>query len=296
MISLRSTYTRITFSCLILASATLSTNAQVLRTFTEPYERIDVSAAELGIVASVDVRLGEDVSKGQLLGKLNQRVLIESRRLAERRANSTARVDAARADLKLRESLYEKLKPLLQSGHANAAEVERAKAEFERAAASLQLAVDENEEAQIELSRIEAQLRQRQIVSPIDGTVIDIHRRPGEYLAANDPEFATVVDVSKLRSRFFVTTDFAKELRRGQPISLLIGTERKPVTAKIEFVSPITESESGTVRLDVLIDNKKSKWRSGIVSRLAAFSTDHTKPVAGRLKSFPSMLPSEKVR
>ena len=239
----------------------------MLQTFTEPYERIDVSAAELGIVDTVNVREGELVSQGQLLGELNNSVLRETRRLAERRATSTARLDAARADLKLKETMYRKLAPLLKSGHANAAEIERSKAEYEQAEAAFRLAGDEAEEAKIELSRIEAQIRQRQIRSPIDGIVIDIHRKPGEYLPANDPRFATVVDVSRLRSRFFVSTELAVQLRRGQTVQLLVGAKQRPSSGTIEFVSPITESESGTVRLDILIENAPRRWRSGVPCR-----------------------------
>jgi multidrug efflux pump subunit AcrA (membrane-fusion protein) len=131
------------------------------------------------------------------------------------------------------------------------------------------MAGDEIAEAKIELARIEAQLRQRQIRSPIDGIVIDIHRKRGEYLAANDPRFVTVVDVSRLRSRFFVSTEFAEALERGAPVELFVGAKRARMKAQIEFVSPITESESGTVRVDVLIDNAQQKWRSGVVCELA---------------------------
>ena len=239
-------------------------SAQVLRTFTEPYERIEVSAAELGIVESVNVRVGEMVKKDQLLGQLNSSILIESQRLARRRADSTARIDAAQADLRLKESTYAKLKPLLKSGHANPSELERSKAEYEQAEATVRLAGDELAEAGIELARIDAQLRQRQIRSPIQGIVVDLHRKPGEHLPANDPRFASVVDVSKLRSRFFVSTDTAERLSRGMQVTLLVGIKRSQASALVEFVSPITDSESGTVRIDVVIDNQGQRWRSGI--------------------------------
>ncbi len=243
--------------------------AQVTKTFTEPYQRIDVSAAELGIVDTVNVNVGDAVTKGQLLGQLNVGVLLESRRLAKHRAESTARADAARADLKLKQTMYENLEPLLRSGHANPSEVDRSKTEYEQALAALRITEDEMVEAKIELARIDAQILQRQIRSPIDGTVIDIHRRPGEYLPSNDPRFATVVDISKLRARFFVDTQFAQPLRKDEPITVLIGKARTRTPAVIEFVSPITESESATVRVDLLIDNAKLQLRSGVVCELA---------------------------
>lgn len=253
---------------LLTLALPFTANAQVTRTFTEPYERIDVSPAELGIVDTVNVKVGDTVSKGQLLGQLNIGVLLESQRLARHRAESTARVDAARADLRLKRTMYDNLEPLLRSGHANPSEVDKSRTEYEHAQAALRIADDEMVEAKIEVARIEAQILQRQIRSPIDGTVIDIHLRPGEFLPSNDPQFATVVDISKLRARFFVDTETAQPLRKGDTISVLIGKNATRIPAVVEFVSPITESESGTVRVDLLIDNHQLRLRSGVVCEL----------------------------
>jgi RND family efflux transporter MFP subunit len=265
--------------------ACTTAQAQVTTTFTEPYERIEVSAAELGIVQSVDVTVGDAVTRDQLLGQLDSGVLHESRRLAQHRAESTARIDAARADLKLKQGMYENLQPLLRSGHANPTEVDRSKTEYEHAQAALQIAGDEMAEAKIELARIDAQIRQRQIRSPIDGIVVDIHRRPGEYLQSNRPQFATVVDISKLRIRFFVSTRYAQQLRKGETIDVLIGADRFKTAANIEFVSPITESQSGTVRLDLLVDNARHQLRSGVICQLADDDQARDPGLANSLRS-----------
>jgi RND family efflux transporter MFP subunit len=242
--------------------------AQVTVSFTEPFEQIDVSAAEFGLIQRIDVHEGQTVRSGGLLGELDIRVLQESRRLAKQRSESTARINAARADLSLKKSHYDKLAPLLLEGHANQSEIERAKSEYDQAFAALQLAEEESVEANIELARIEAQLSQRQIRSPIDGTVIEVHRRPGEYLSNNDPRFATVVQLNRLRARFFIATNLAVMLKQGDTVSVRIADVQRSVPANVEFVSPITDSQSGTVRVDVLIDNEEQQYRSGISCEL----------------------------
>jgi multidrug efflux pump subunit AcrA (membrane-fusion protein) len=87
-------------------------SAQVTSSFTEPVERIEVSAAEFGIVTAIKVKEGDRVAKGQLLGKLNIGVLQESLRLAKARAESTGKVDVAQSNVKLKKSIYDKLQPL----------------------------------------------------------------------------------------------------------------------------------------------------------------------------------------
>ena len=243
-------------------------SGQVTVSFTEPLERIDVAAGEFGLIQSVVVREGQCVSSGELLGTLDNRVLLESQRLAKQRSESTARIEAARADLALKQSHYNKLTPLLREGHANQSELERAKSEYAGALASFQLAEEESVEAKIEFARIEAQLRQREVRSPIDGTVIEVHRRPGEYLSNTDPKFATIVRLDQLRVRFFITTEQALSLKEGDLIPVRMKHVDQDVTAAIEFVSPITDSQSGTVRIDVLINNRSRQHRSGIACEL----------------------------
>ena len=274
-----------TLTVLLLLVVATTAEAQVTRSFTEPFEQIEVSAAELGIVEEVAVKVGDNVSAGQLLGQLNSGVLRESRRLAEHRAKSTARLDAARADMELKQKMLTNLDPLLKSGHANPTEVDRSKTEFEQARAAVDVATEESIEAKIELSKIEAQILRRQIRSPIDGIVVDLHRKPGEFLPSSEPQFATVVDISKIRARFFVGTSYGESLRAGDHVAVLIGSSQVKATATIEFVSPITDSESGTVRIDLIVDNEDGSFRSGVVCVLVDAR-------ATRLSSRPTIRPS----
>ena len=89
--------------------------AQVTRTFTEPYEEIELSAAETGIIQSIPVKEGQRVSASELIGSLDTRVLQESKRLAKQRASSTAKAEAAQADLTIKRQLHNNLSQLLRS-------------------------------------------------------------------------------------------------------------------------------------------------------------------------------------
>lgn len=244
--------------------------AQVTRTFTEPYEEIELSAAETGIIQSIPVREGQRVKANDLVGSLDTRVLEESKRLASLRAKSTAKAEAAQADLKIKRRLYENLSQLLRSGQANPNEVEKAESEYRQAEAAWRLATEESIESKIEVDRINAQIAQREIRSPIDGVVLVLHRKKGEYVSGSKPEFATIVQLSKLRARFFITTAQAETLKTGSKVNAVVGRKRKPVLATVEFVSPVTDAQSGTVRMDVAIDNRRGELRSGVLCELLA--------------------------
>ncbi len=242
--------------------------AQVTRTFTEPYEEIELSAAETGIIQSIPVKEGQRVSASELIGSLDTRVLQESKRLAKQRASSTAKAEAAQADLTIKRQLHNNLSQLLRSGQANPNEVQKAQSELSQAEAAYRLATEEAIENKIEVDRINAQIAQREIRSPIDGVVLVLHRKKGEYVSSSKPEFATIVQLSKLRARFFITTAQAETLKTGSKVNAVIGRKRTPVSATVEFVSPVTDAQSGTVRMDVAIDNRRGELRAGVLCEL----------------------------
>lgn len=250
---------------LILFGTAMQANAQVTRSFTEPFEFSNVAASEPGVLSQLHVREGDRVSVGQPLAELDNQVLHQTLEIARLHAGSDAQVRSAQAGLKLHKQKYEKLRPLLAAGHANHAEVEKARAEYEAALADFELAKQESEEDQLELARIQAQVNQRIMQSPIDGWVTEIHHRPGEYVSVNNPQVATVVRLDRLRVRFYLHAKATDRLQVGRVVSLLLGEQQKQtIQATVEFISPVTDPNSGTTRVDVLIDNAEMKYRSGI--------------------------------
>ena len=249
---------------LLLCGIAQDVSAQVTHSFTEPVEQSDVAAAEPGVIANILVKEGQRVQAGQPLGELNNEVLQRSLQIAVLRANSDAKIRSTRANMAVRERKLKKLQPLLIAGHANPAEVEQAQSEFDAAAAELQLAEEESQEHQMEVLRIEAQIKSRVIHSPVDGWVTAIHYRRGEYIASTQPQFATVVKLDQLRARFHLLTQSVEYLQVGQPVNVIVGHQKQNVAGVIEFISPVTDADSGTARVDVLIDNAKRQYRSGV--------------------------------
>ncbi len=240
-------------------------NAQVTHSFTEPVDRRELAAAQPDIVGNVFIREGAKIEADQILAELDNRVLKQALKIAELRASSDSQIHSAKATFEITKRKYEKLRPMLENGHANPVEVEKARAEFASAAAELQLAKEKKQEYGFEVEQIRAEIETRVIRSPFPGVVTEIHFRPGEFIASNERQLVTVVRLDKLRARFYLLSETVEKLREGQKVRLLMGSEQKPEVGVIEFVSPITDADSGTSRVDVLINNKNQKWRSGSV-------------------------------
>jgi RND family efflux transporter MFP subunit len=209
--------------------------------YTEPYRIITVSAAETGVIAEVLVEEGDAVKKGQILAKLDTATL-------------NAELEIAKAEAKLQATRKQRLDELAGANRAAPEEVEKARADFTI------------KEAQVR--KIEAMIETRLMRSPVDGIVTEIKRDPSEAVSAANPHVLTVVQIDKLTANLFLPPAKALQLKVGGEVALLLD-EHEKVPGKIEFVSPVTDAASGTVRVKFAIENAGSAHRSGARCALA---------------------------
>ena len=248
---------------LVILFAATDLQAQVLESFAEAIELREVAAAEPGVVSKTFVREGQSVEIGQILAELQCEELRQKKRLAELRAKSDFAIQAADALLRIREKKLAALRPMLESGHANQSEVEQAKLEFDAAFSEREATKLAKEEQKIQVRLIEAEIERRIIRSPIRGVVTEVHRQAGEFIAGAEPKFATIADLTQLRARFYLNAEEATQLKTGQNVTVAIGLDQRIIPGTISFVSPITDADSSTTRVEVLLNNSQNELRSG---------------------------------
>lgn len=244
--------------------------AQVETSMCEPREWSNVAAAEQGVIAEMVVQVGQKVRQGDILAKLESRDLQAAIVLARMKAESQATLRTAEAQLKLRKNHHENLLALAHDGHSNPLELAQSMAQLEQAEAELLAAREQQQQAQQEVERLLALQERRLIRSPIDGVITEIHRRVGEFVSANEPQVAMVVNLDQLRVRFYLYPEQVADLRHRDRWPVQCG--QHSVTAQIDFVSPVTDPKTGLVRLEVLIDNRElsPRLRSGTGCRWLA--------------------------
>jgi hypothetical protein len=84
----------------------------------------------------------------------------------------------------------------------------------------------------------------------------------------------TVVQLDPLRVVFSLPTPIAARWSVGSAVALELPESGAKPRGKVEFVAPVTEAESGTVRVKVLIDNAAGAYRCGVRCLLNA---EHSK-------------------
>jgi RND family efflux transporter MFP subunit len=240
-----------------------SAAADSIEGFAAPYRKIEISAGEPGLIVAIDVQPGDTVTANQLLASLDCSVLEATLEIARQKAASVSGIEAAAVELRLRKEHWEQILSLRERGHATQRELTRAEADFEIAQARLHLAEEEAALNKLEVIRIEKQIATRKIRTPISGIVADVHREPGEAFLISDPRILTVVDLDRLRIKFPATAEQTTEFSAGQSVEVLLAETEERVSGIVERIGAIMDAKSGTIEIDVVLDNPQHLIRSG---------------------------------
>jgi RND family efflux transporter MFP subunit len=229
----------------LLLAAVCSADDPAILGYTEPSRIITVSAGDVGVIAEMLVKEGDAVKKGQVLARLDTAVL-------------RAELEIAQAEAKLSATRNQRVLELVQATRVTPEELEKARTE---------LAI---KNAQVR--RIEAMIEVRTMHSPVDGVVTEIKRDPSESVTAANPHVLTVVQIDRLNVNLFLPPARVEHWQNGDRTDLLLLDPERRVATTVEFVSPITDAASGTVRVKFAIENPNREIRSGGRCTLSADS------------------------
>ncbi|TWU08261.1 efflux RND transporter periplasmic adaptor subunit [Stieleria varia] len=243
------------------------TIAADLEGYTEPYRNVAVASPEIGVIESLAVEEGDHVGKGQLLIQMEDSVLRASMAVARAAMDSTGRVSEAEADLQAKRDQLDSYKALIERGNATQRELDRAKEAVLVSESRLQSIREEMHVRKLEFQRAEAQWKLRQITSPLDGVVVSIAKRSGEFVAPTDPVILQVAQLDRLSVVFSVPISQADGLADDQTVSLRVGRDLVVTKGTIEYVSPLTDPQSGSRRVRIRIENSDLALSGGVVCR-----------------------------
>lgn len=249
------------------------TRASEVSAFIEPYRDIEVATSEMGTLAYLNITEGDHVTRGQVLGGLGEEVVRANLEVAQKAKEARGRLVSAEEELAYQTENLRKIRQLVERRHASAEELSRTETQQRIAEAQVLAMREELELKSAEYARTEAMLLEKQIRSPIDGVVTQIYKDIGEFISASSPVVIRVVKLDVLLVQFAVPAKAASEFEAGRSVPLSIGSERTQAVGVIEFVSPLKDAQSNTVRLRLRIDNRQGQFSSGDTCWLALTST-----------------------
>jgi len=224
----------------------------------EAKEFVDIGAQVSGVLKKINVTLGQNVNKGDLLAQIDPTVF--EARVVEDEAtlkNLDAQLDAAEASRKLAEQRLTRNRNLLKSDAVSQDELDRSEAEFSRAESAIEALKAQIDKARGSLSATKANLGFTKIYAPIGGTVVQIQAREGQTLNASQtaPILFRIADLSTMTVQAQVSEADIQRIKPG--LSVYFTTLGDPDTkheGKVRGVEPTPTSTNPPVFYNTLFD------------------------------------------
>jgi macrolide-specific efflux system membrane fusion protein len=249
-------------------------------------EEADVPARESGVLNTLNVREGQTVERGFLLGQIDDaeaRIAVEKVKLelliakthAENDINvrfSKKSFEVAKAELdrslisikrfpkSVSDSELDRLRLLVEKGRL---EVEQAEHDF--AIAGFARHVKANE-----LQSAEQKAANHQIVAPIQGVVVQIQRHQGEWVKPGDT-LLRILRIDRLRAEGYVKARYLGAVAKDRDVRLSVdlpqgGTVNLP--GKIVFVDPQIEPVNSQLRVWAEFNNPDLQLLPGMRAKM----------------------------
>lgn len=230
---------------------------------------VDVVPKTSGRLEVIGVRLGDRVSRGQIIARVEDRELTEQVKQAEASFEvAGASIRQRESDLKLANTNLQRSQNLFSRQLLPKQTLDDAEARSEAAAAQLDLARAQFAQAKARLDELRINLSNTRVVSPVDGFVGRRNLDPGAFASANTP-VVSVVDIHFVR---LVAGLVEKDLRRvevGMPADVEVDAFPGEVfSATIARVAPVLDPATRTAQIEVDVPNPSFRLKPGMYAKV----------------------------
>ncbi|MEO1608756.1 MAG: efflux RND transporter periplasmic adaptor subunit [Pseudomonadota bacterium] len=183
--------------------------------------RSQIAAIINGVATSVNFNVGNRVSQGQVLVKLDQSRLAIERRAAEALVKvAKAEIRVAEDKLRLAELAFERQEALRGSNAFSRSRYDDLKQSAAQARSEAEKARAELQTAQSSLDRVDYEWSHTTIKAPFDGIIIARQAQPGQYVNGGGT-IGTLLDISNLEIEADVPGSIASGLKPGTKVTAL---------------------------------------------------------------------------
>ncbi|MGB9792869.1 MAG: efflux RND transporter periplasmic adaptor subunit [Thermacetogeniaceae bacterium] len=236
-----------------------------------PARTVNIFTKLTGQVKSVSADVGDNVRAGQLLIQLDTPELEAQLRQAEAAVNvakdqaeqARIAVESAKINLDLAQKTYDRMKALADAGAVSQSQLDEVQtkldlAKQQYASAQKQYAIATGSalrQAEAAVETLRTQLANREIVSPISGTVTNRNINPGE-LAAPGVALLTIADTSALKLGATVPQAVVSYLRLGQAVKVTVDAlPGRMFEGKIVRLGPVSATTGEYFPIEIEVKN-----------------------------------------
>jgi len=208
---------------------------QIFKTYIEVQGHIDadenvsLSTEMPGTITKINIKVGDEVSKGQVLAETDARAIQQQ-------------ISDIQTSLDLATQVYQKQKNLWD----------------QKIGTEIQFLQSKNTKESLEnkIATMQEQLRMSKIISPINGTIDAVNIKVGQAVAPGMPAI-NVINFSNLKIKAEVSESYANRIKVGNETLVLFPDMNDSISSKVNYASRGINSLTRTFGVEVLLDKKK---------------------------------------
>lgn len=230
---------------------------------------VDVVPRVGGRIDSIPVKLGDRVTRGQTIAKIEDDQIKEqiNQRLASLEVNK-ANVTQRESDAKLAETVFLRMKAQYDRDLLSKQLLEDAEAKYNTAVSNVGVAKAQLVQMQSSVDELKITLANTTVTSPVDGFVSKRVLDQGAFAGANTV-ILSVVDIGVVR---MVANLIEKDVKRVQPgVSALVEVDAFPgeqFTGQVSRVAPVFDPATRTAPMEIEVPNPGFRLKPGMYARV----------------------------
>jgi membrane fusion protein (multidrug efflux system) len=218
---------------------------QTFKTYIEVQGRIDadenvaLSTQMPGTITQINVKVGDEVSKGQVLAETDARALQQG-------------MSDMQTSLDLATQVFQKQKSLWDQKIGTEIQYLQSKTN--------------KESLEKKLGSMQEQVRMSKIISPINGTVDAVNIKLGQLVAPGIPAI-NVVNFSNLKVKADIAESYASRVKKGNEVIVYFPDMNDSVVSKINYAARAINTLNRTFGVEILLDGGK-EYHPNMVAKL----------------------------
>ena len=224
-----------------------------------PFEEVTISAEVEGVLRSVKVEEGTQVSKGMLLAAIDDSDYgLEVKRAEAALRQAEATLENTKLEFKRKDALHKEELVTKQQYDDVVTRLSLTEAEVERAKASLAI-------ARLKLSKTK-------ITSPLACVVKEKRVSAGDFVK-NGTSLLVIIQSNPIKLRFTVPEKDVGRLKMNQEVILKVdGFPGSEFKGKVNIVFPNVEEKTRTLQVEALVPNNNGILKPGLFAKVILYT------------------------
>ncbi|TEB06090.1 Macrolide export protein MacA [Pelotomaculum schinkii] len=242
---------------------TLNTSGEIM-----PGAEAAVAPKVSGRVTAVHVKVGDRVSKGQVLFELDATEALNAKTLSE------AGVGVARAGLHKAEQEvtdaqlnYDRIKALYEAQTVSKTQFEQAESKLNNALIGKQLAEEQLIQSQATYQNALENCNNFTVASPLTGLIASVSIENGE-MAGPQATALTIVQLDTVKVKVPLSENVVVSIKPGVEVPVIINSLNKTVTGTVVSVAPQADSSTRAFPVEIQVNNDQGDLKAGMVAQL----------------------------